>query len=64
MSNTYLYKKIIDWSALNYGLNIPISLQHQFYDHINFKMKKGDNKKIALLLDGQEYDAILTNIFF
>ena len=64
LSNAYLYKKVIDWSALNYGINIPISLQLQFYASINLKMKKGDKKKITLLLDGKEYDAVLTNIFF
>ena len=39
-------------------------MQRQFYDSVNFKMKKGDKKKITLLLDGKKYDAVLTNIFF
>jgi 5-methylcytosine-specific restriction enzyme A len=64
LSNAYLYKKVIDWSVLNYGINIPISLQMQFYESMNFKMKKGDNKKITLLLEGKEYAAVLTNIPF
>jgi predicted restriction endonuclease len=66
MINTYLYiyKKEIDWSALHLGINIPISLQNIFYDNIKIKLQKGETKKIKLLLEGIEYPAILTNIYF
>lgn len=63
-NNLYIYKKEVDWSALNLGINIPISLQNIFYANINFKMKKGDNKKIKLIIDGVEYFASLANINF
>lgn len=64
ISNLYIYKKDIDWSALHLGVNIPISLQNVFYENIKIKLQKGENKKIKLLLDGVEYPAILTNIYF
>jgi hypothetical protein len=64
LSNLYIYKKEIDWSALHLGVNIPISLQNIFYENIKIKLQKGENKKIKLLLDGVEYPAILTNIYF
>jgi predicted HNH restriction endonuclease len=60
----YIYKKEIDWSALHLGVNIPVSLQNVFYENIKIKLQKGENKKIKLLLDGTEYPAILTNIYF
>ncbi|GHT50634.1 hypothetical protein AGMMS49982_06330 [Bacteroidia bacterium] len=63
-TNLYIYKKEIDWSALHLGVNIPISLQNIFYENIKIKLQKGENKKIKLLLDGVEYPAILTNIYF
>jgi hypothetical protein len=63
-SDLYIYKKEIDWSALHLGVNIPILLQNIFYKNIKIKLQKGENKKIKLLLDGVEYPAILTNIFF
>jgi hypothetical protein len=64
ISNLYIYKKEIDWSALHLGVNIPVSLQNIFYKNINIKLRKGENKKIKLLLDGVEYPALLTNIYF
>lgn len=64
LTEQYLYKKVVDWSVLNYGINIPISLQPLFYDSINFKMKKGDTKKITIIIDEIEYTANLTNIYF
>jgi hypothetical protein len=63
-TSLYIYKKEIDWSALNFGVNIPISLQNIFYENIKIKLQKGENKKIKLLLDDVEYPAILTNIYF
>jgi 5-methylcytosine-specific restriction endonuclease McrA len=63
-TDLYIYKKEIDWSALHLGVNIPISLQNIFYENIKIKLRKGENKKIKLLLDGWEYPAILTNIYF
>jgi rubrerythrin len=63
-TSLYIYKKEIDWSALHLGVNIPVSLQNVFYENIKIKLQKGENKKIKLLLDGVEYSAILTNIYF
>ena len=63
-TDLYIYKKEIDWSALHLGLNIPISLQDIFYQNLKLRLKKGENKKIKLILDGVEYPVILTNIAF
>jgi predicted HNH restriction endonuclease len=63
-SSLYIYKKEIDWSVLQLGLNIPISLQDIFYQNLKLRLNKGENKKIKLLLDGVEYPVILTNIAF
>ena len=63
-SNLYIYKKEIDWSALHLGLNIPISLQDIFYQNLKLRLKKGENKKIKLVLDDVEYSVVLTNIAF
>jgi predicted restriction endonuclease len=63
-TSLYIYKKEIDWSALHLGVNIPISLQNVFYENIKIKLQKGETKKIKLLVEGAEYPAILTNIYF
>jgi 5-methylcytosine-specific restriction endonuclease McrA len=64
LTEQYLYKKVIDWSALNYGINIPVSLQPLFYDNANFHMKRGDTKKITIILEDIKYSAYLINIGF
>ena len=63
-TSLYIYKKEIDWSALHLGLNIPISLQDIFYQNLKLRLKKGENKKIKLVIDSVEYSVILTNIAF
>lgn len=63
-TDLYIYKKEIDWSSLNIGINIPISLQNVFYQNIGLVMKKGDRIKLKLLLDGIEYPVTLNNIYF
>jgi len=62
--DTYIYKKEIDWSVLHYGLNIPVSIQLLFYHSIKENLHKGDNKNITLIVDGEEFNAKLTNIYF
>ena len=63
-SALYIYKKEIDWSALHLGVNIPVSLQNVFYENIKIKLNKGESKKIKLILEGGEYEVVLTNIYF
>jgi len=63
-NNLYIYKKEIDWSALHFGVNIPVSLQNVFYENIKIKLNKGQSKKIKLIVEGKEYEVILTNIYF
>jgi len=60
----YFYKKDVDWSALNLGINIPVNMQDTFYQDTNLSLKKGDNKKILLVIDGITYQATITNINF
>ena len=63
-SSLYIYKKEIDWSALHLGVNIPVSLQNVFYENIKIKLNKGQSKKIKLIVEGEEYEVVLTNIYF
>jgi len=60
----YFYKKDVDWSTLNLGINIPVNLQDAFYQNANLSLKKGDNRKISLVIDGISYQATITNINF
>lgn len=60
----YIHKKEVDWSLLNFGLNIPVALQVMFYESIKEYLNKRDSKKIKIIIENQEYAATLTNIKF
>ncbi len=62
--DTYIHKKEIDWSALNLGVNIPVSIQVVFHNLIKKRLKKGETKSIKILIEGKSYDAKLVNIKF
>ena len=64
MSELYIYKKEIDWSALHLGINIPVKLQDVFYDSMRLVLKRGEKKGIKLLINGEAYIANLANISF
>lgn len=64
MAGRYIYKKDVDWSVLNYGMAIPVSKQFAIYSGIKSSLKRGESRKIKLLIDGEEYPALLVNIGF
>jgi len=64
MPTAYIYKKEVDWSLFRDGFNIPVRLQVLFYESVGRFLKKGESKKVRLLLDGEYFDANLVNILF
>lgn len=64
LTQAYIYKKSVDWSLFKDGFNIPVSLQVLSYESVGRFLKKGESKKVRLLLDGVYYDALLVNIAF
>ncbi len=64
IKDAYIHKKDVDWSALNLGINIPVSTQIIFYELIGQFLRKGDKNNIKILIDGEEYDAKLINQHF
>jgi len=63
-SGAYIYKKEVDWSVLHEGFTVPVGRQELFYASINLNLGHGDRKAIKLLVDGHEFDAVLTNLGF
>jgi hypothetical protein len=57
---SYIFRKEVDWSALHYGINIPVTFQ----DIMSFGVIRGIDKKIKVIIDGSTFDAKLTNINF
>ncbi|MCL1987634.1 MAG: HNH endonuclease [Firmicutes bacterium] len=60
----YIYKKEIDWSVLHLGINIPVNIQKIFHDNLQINLKRGEIRKINILLDGEKYSVKIFNIFF
>ena len=61
LENNYIYKKEVDWSLLNQGLTIPVALQVQFQGLIKQTLPRGTTIPIKILIEGELYDAKLTN---
>ncbi len=59
--NSYIYKKEVNWSLLNAGLTIPVSIQLSFQNLINSYLPRGITKSIHLILDNEKYIAKLVN---
>ena len=61
MSETYVYKKEVDWSLFNYGFAIPLDYQVAFKKISERYMERGESKDIRLYLNGKTYSARLNN---
>ena len=63
-AENYVYKKEVDWSLFNYGLNIPIQYQVKFKQIAGRFIERGESKPITLYLNGRSYNARLNNLNF
>lgn len=59
--NFYIYKKEVDWSVLQQGFTIPVSIQVVFRQLIKDSLPRGATKNVKLVFDNQTYDAKLVN---
>jgi len=57
---SYVFRKEVDWSALHYGVNIPVTFQ----DTLSFGIKRGIDKNIHIIINSVSFEAKLTNINF
>jgi len=64
IKDSYIYKKIIDWSALHQGISIPISLQVVFQQSIGNMLQRGEKKNIKIIVGNEKYSVKLINQLF
>jgi len=57
----YIYKKEVDWSVLQQGFTIPLSIQVLFQKLIANSLPRGTSKKVKILIDGEIFEAKLVN---
>ena len=62
--STFLFEKEVDQSLLKAGLTIPVSMHEKIQEAIGVQLSKGQRTGITVLLDGDTYEAVLTNINF
>ena len=58
------FRKTVDQFLLKSGLTIPKELQNKLLESIGVVLSKGDKETIRVLINGNEYEATLTNVNF
>ena len=61
ISETYVYKKEVDWSLFNYGFAIPIEHQVVFRRIAGRLLERGETERVHFYLNGKSYDASIHN---
>ena len=59
--NGFILQKAVDWSLLNDGMTIPVSVCLLFKAWDESILTHGQSKDIKILIDGEFYDAKLKN---
>ena len=62
--STLLFEKEVDQSLLKSGLTIPVNMQDKIQDAVGVRLGRGQKTDIKINLDGQLYNAVLTNVNF
>ena len=60
----FIFQKNVDWSLLNEGMTLPVSLMELFGLWDKSTITHGSKKKIKILMNNNMYDATLTNVNF
>ena len=59
--NGFILQKTVDWSLLNDGMTIPVSMCSLFRAWDESILTHGQSKDIKIMIDGEFYDAKLKN---
>jgi predicted HNH restriction endonuclease len=61
-SESYVYKKEIDWSVLMEGFTLPLENQVVFLQNMGRFLQRGESKGIHFYMNGKSYDAKIVNM--
>ena len=61
-TESYVYKKEVDWSVLMEGFTLPIENQVVFLQNMGRFLQRGESKVIHFYMDGKTYDVRIINI--
>ena len=58
----YLLKKDVNWAMLTEGFSVVHSQQQIFFSALQFDLKRGEKWNIKIIMEGDEFDAVLSNM--
>ena len=61
-SESYVYKKEIDWSTLMEGFTLPVENQVIFLQNMGRFLRRGESKDIHFYINGKTFDAKIVNV--
>lgn len=61
-SESYVYKKEIDWSTLMEGFTLPVENQVVFLQNMGRFLQRGESKDIHFYMNGKTFDAKIVNV--
>lgn len=61
-SESYVYKKEIDWSTLMEGFTLPVENQVIFLQNMGRFLQRGESKDIHFYMNGKAFDAKIVNV--
>ena len=64
LSDSYIFKKEVDWSLLTQGFAIKHEHQIAFGQIAERYVAKGESKPIKIIINGKTFDARLENVNF
>ena len=64
MDYLYFHKKLVDWSALQWGFSIPLMIQQAFYEYLGFELKHGESREIKINFGNSVFVVKLKNLGF
>ena len=64
MEEIYFYKKLVDWSTLQWGFTIPLLVQQAFYENLGFELKHGEKREIKIHFGDFVFTVKLKNLDF
>jgi len=59
-----IFKKVVDWSLLNYGFTVPQSAIDIFCANTEGDILRGSSRHIQIIVDNERYPATISNVGF
>jgi hypothetical protein len=62
MTNKLIFRKVIDWSCLNWGFTIPLESHQNFHDYNDKYIPRGRHEEVTIVFKNKRFKGILRNV--